>query len=139
MNVNAAELNAIKSLAVAQLTVSRLGSFENSDEIVKQTKCAKKVWWKTIRGRYRLDANKKYSVELDGDKAGELRFKKGGRKNGSAYSNLSEAQRAVPNTSTTAAAAGSSNAGANAACADVVASMNAAFAKAGIPFELKAK
>lgn len=135
LKVNAAELNAIKSLAVSQLTVSRLDSFEGRDQIVKQTKQAKKVWWTTIRGRYRLDPNKKYAVELDGDKAGELRFKKGGRKNGSTYANLGPDQRAVQDaTATTGVGAGGTN-----ACNDVIKSMNDAFAKAGIPFELKAK
>lgn len=134
MNINAAELNAIKSLAVSQLTISRMGSFDGSGEIVTQTKRAKKVWWKTIRGRYRLDPNKKYSVELDGDKAGELRFKAGGKKNRE-YAGLAAESRVVP-TTTTQAATGASSAQ---ACNDVVKSMNEAFAKAGIPFELKAK
>lgn len=138
MNVSAAELNAIKSLAVAQLTVSRLGSFEGSAEIVKNTKVAKKVWWRTIRGRHRLDANKKYSVELDGDKAGELRFKQGGRKNGTQYANLSAEQRVVPSTVVGAAPTSTAAPAAN-ACADVVKAMNEAFAKAGISLEVKAK
>lgn len=134
MNINAAELNAIKSLAVSQLTISRMGNFEGSAEIVAQTKRAKKVWWKTIRGRYRLDLNKKYSVELDGDKAGELRFKAGGKKNRE-FAGLSADRRTVPNTATVAVAAGTNDA----TCNDVLKSMNDAFAKAGIPFEIKAK
>lgn len=135
MNVSAAELNAIKSLSVAQLTVSRLGGFEGSGEIVTNTKRAKKVWWNTIRGRYRLDPNKKYAVELDGDKAGELRFKKGGRKNGTQYANLDASQRVVPSQSPVAAAASA----AKDACADVVKAMNEAFTKAGISLEVKPK
>lgn len=134
MNINAAELNAIKSLAVSQLTISRMGTFDGSTEIVAQTKRAKKVWWKTIRGRYRLDPNKKYSVELDGDKAGELRFKASGKKNRE-YAGLPPERRVVPQTASvvTSAASGDST------CADVVKAMNEAFAKANIAFEIKAK
>jgi hypothetical protein len=134
MRVNAAELNAIKSLAASQLTVSRLSGFEGKDQIVKQTKQAKKVWWTTIRSRYRLDSAKKYSVELDGDDAGQLRFKKGGKVNGSRFASLTDAQRNVPDTTAATGIDASKN-----ACADVLKSMNDAFAKAGIPFELKSK
>lgn len=78
MQVTANELNAIKTVAVGLANLAKLGSFEGRDEMVKQFKQAKKVWWATMKSRYGLTSGKgsrRLSVELDGDKAGELRYK----------------------------------------------------------------
>lgn len=78
MQVTSNELNAIKMIALSQANLTKLGEFSGKSEIVGQIKKAKTVWWKTMRMRYGLDTAKgsqRLSIELDGDKAGELRYK----------------------------------------------------------------
>lgn len=75
--VTANELNAIKTLALSQASLARLGYFPGKEEMLKQVKAAKKAWWAAIRQRYNLNLarGQKLSVEMDGDLAGQLRYK----------------------------------------------------------------
>jgi hypothetical protein len=78
MQVTSNELNAIKMIVMSQKNLASLGEFEGKQDVIQKIKTAKKVWWSAMRKRYDLGVNKgnrKLSIELDGDKAGELRYK----------------------------------------------------------------
>lgn len=78
MHVDASELNALKTLVYAQRSIQLLGAFPERANLEARLKEAKKEWWKRMRTRYQLPKETKFSLELDGDLAGELRIKGSG-------------------------------------------------------------
>lgn len=78
MQVTSNELNAIKVVALGRASIIKLGNFLGKDVMLEQFRQAKKAWWKNIREKYSLAGSRgsrRLAVELDGDRAGELRYK----------------------------------------------------------------
>lgn len=77
MQIQANELNAIKVLALSMANIESLGNFAGKETMVSNLKATKKAFWATMRARYNIPKVKGQSlaIELDGDRAGELRYK----------------------------------------------------------------
>lgn len=148
MQVSANELNAIKIIALSQANLVKLGEFDGRQSVVDHLKKAKKVWWTTIRNRYNLSSTKgsrRLAIELDGDRAGELRYKAA-----NADDRANPDRRVVQALSPAAqgpngsnGSNGASQAGngqsAQAAAADVVCALQKALDAAGIPVQVSVK
>lgn len=90
MRITPAELDSLKTLVYATRSIALLGSFPEQDNLSRRLKKAKVAWWKKLRGNYHLPKQMKFSIELDGDLAGELRIKGSG---GVPYKTPAEAVR----------------------------------------------
>jgi hypothetical protein len=78
LQVSANELNAIKVIALNQKNLAGLGHFNGKEEMIAGLKKVKKVWWTQVKSRYGLPTTKgsrRLSIELDGDRAGQLLYK----------------------------------------------------------------